>query len=85
MSKDWKSIVQQTVASEETMAVSAAPGSGKTTALREWCRGQPDQKILFLSFSKSVQIQQERNFAELAHVEVRTTHSIAYEATMTQV
>ena len=67
-----------------TMAVSAAPGSGKTKALREWGRGQPDQRILFLAFSKSVQIQQERNFAELANVELRTIHSIAYDATMTQ-
>jgi hypothetical protein len=58
MSEDWKCIIQQLVASGETLAVSAAPGSAKTTALREWCRGQPDQKILFLAFSKYVQIAQ---------------------------
>eukprot|EP00973_Karenia_brevis_P045573 6311218-Karenia_brevis.AAC.1 len=61
------------------MKIEAAPGSGKTTALREWCRANVDLNILFLSYSKSVQIQQERNFAELANVKVRTIHSIAYE------
>ena len=60
------------------MTIDAAPGSGKTTALREWCRGQPDRSILFLSYSKTMQEQQGHNMAELANVSVRTIHSVAY-------
>eukprot|EP00929_Paragymnodinium_shiwhaense_P016913 TRINITY_DN125643_c0_g1_i1.p1 TRINITY_DN125643_c0_g1~~TRINITY_DN125643_c0_g1_i1.p1 ORF type:complete len:664 (+),score=172.46 TRINITY_DN125643_c0_g1_i1:78-2069(+) len=83
VSEEWQAIVHQALRPGELMKVEAAPGSGKTTALREWCRNQTDSQILFLSYSKSVQQQQELNFGELANVTVRTIHSLAKEATGT--
>ena len=79
-SQDWMECVRQPLSSDEVMKIEAAPGSGKTTALREWCRVNVDKRVLFLSYSKSVQIQQEANCSELANVAVRTVHSVAYEA-----
>ena len=45
----------------ETMKIEAMPGSGKTTAVREWCRGAPDEQILYLCYSKAMQEQQEKH------------------------
>ena len=80
-SDEWDAIVKQRVEVAEVMCINAAPGSGKSTVLREWCRGRPDNNILVVAFNRAISEQLRANFAELRNVAVKTIHAVAYEAT----
>ena len=81
-SKQWQAVVSQPVDSGQTLLINAAPGSGKSILLREWCRGRPNNEILLMAFNRVVKDQLEVNFkSELPNVEVRTVHSLAFDAT----
>ena len=44
-SEAWQSLVEEPLGHGERLKkVEAAPGSGKTTALREWCRARPNMQ-----------------------------------------
>jgi len=81
MSKKWLRIIDQHVKAGETMLIDAAPGSGKSTVLREWCRANPDSEILVLAYNRAVRDQLEKNFSELPNVKTMTIHELAYSAT----
>ena len=53
-SPEWQKVVGQPVDPQQTLLIQAAPGRGKSTLLREWCRGRPNNKILLLAFNKAV-------------------------------
>ena len=65
------------------MIVRAVAGSGKSTALREYARARPKQRVLYVTFNRSVRENQTRAYerAGLQHVDVRTLGSIVFCAT----
>ena len=65
------------------LALSLALIPGKSTVLREYARRRPHFKILYLTYGKDVSVdkQVEYNVEGLRHVEVRTTHSFAWQHT----
>lgn len=61
-----------------TVVVEALAGTGKTSTLVEIARSFPRRPGLYLAFNKSVQIEAEKRFPDW--VDVRTAHSVAYQA-----
>ena len=79
-----QSILRTKLAAGERMRITAVAGAGKSTALREYARANPNMQTLYLTFNRSVKRDQAAAYARengLDHVEVRTLGSIAYEAT----
>lgn len=59
------------------IAISAAPGSGKTTTLVEILRRtSPHKRCIFLAFNKSIQMELERRVPE--NTDALTLHSLGY-------
>lgn len=56
----------------------AFAGAGKTTTAIAYTNARPKMRTLYLCFNKANQSEAARRFA--AHVECRTTHSLAYKA-----
>lgn len=61
-----------------TVKVMALAGTGKTSTLVETARTFPGRPSLYLAFNKSVQMEAARKFP--GWVDVRTAHSLAYQA-----
>src|ERR1700734_2331674 len=64
----------------ESICGLARAGTGKTSALCFAADACSDRSILFLSFSKSAQLDAERRLRGRPWVEVKTPHSVAYGA-----
>ncbi|MCA3188587.1 MULTISPECIES: UvrD-helicase domain-containing protein [unclassified Cupriavidus] len=58
------------------LVVQACPGAGKTFTLREYALVRPSERILYLTYTKSLQTEAEGKFPQ--NVECRTTHSLAW-------
>ena len=83
-SRALQSILRTKLAAGERMRITAVAGAGKSTTLREYARANPALRTLYLTFNRSVKRAQAAVYARehgLAHVEVRTLGSVAYEAT----
>lgn len=64
----------------ESLVVSAVAGSGKTTTIIEAARRLPkDNKILFLSFNKSICDENKTKLANFPNVKVKTLHQQGFE------
>lgn len=62
----------------QRVVVKALAGTGKTSTCVEIANRQIRQPMLYLAFNKSVQMEAARRFPEW--VDVRTAHSVAYQA-----
>lgn len=60
----------------EIIKVKAFAGSGKTSTLEGFSLARPNDKILYVAFSKAVQLSAAKRFPR--NVTVKTSHSIAY-------
>lgn len=58
------------------LIVKAGAGSGKTTTLKEFALANPNCRMLYLAFNKSIQEEASQTFPP--NVVCRTTHSIAF-------
>lgn len=60
--------------------INAVAGSGKTTTLLEYAKNNPQLKILYLAYSKALQlqIQEKLQSYELKNIHISTIHSLAY-------
>lgn len=70
------------ITSTGNIKINAVAGSGKTTTIIEYARTRPKgSKILYLAFNKSVKLEAQKRFADLAldNVKVETAHSLAYK------
>jgi superfamily I DNA/RNA helicase len=63
----------------DRVAVTAYAGTGKTATLRAFSRRYPHDKMLYLTFSKAMQLDSAKAFFGYDNVEVRTIHSFAYQ------
>ncbi len=61
-----------------TVIAEALAGTGKTSTLKALAGSMPGRPTLYLAFNKSVQLAAARDFP--AWVDVRTAHSVAYQA-----
>ena len=62
----------------ETILITACAGSGKTFTLTEVAKANPGKKFLYLAYNKSAATDAAKKFP--GNVEVRTVHSAAYKA-----
>ena len=62
----------------ETILITACAGSGKTFTLTEVAKANPGKKFLYLAYNKSAATDATKKFP--GNVEVRTVHSAAYKA-----
>ena len=58
------------------LRVHAFAGTGKTSTLVTYAAARPRQRLLYVAFNKSVQLEAKRKFP--ANVTCRTAHSLAY-------
>lgn len=68
--------------SNGNIKINAVAGSGKTSTIIEYAKSRdPNSRILFLAFNKSVKIDAARKLSEmgLSNVRVETAHSLAYK------
>ena len=65
-------------ASGRVLLINARAGTGKTTTFQMIASAHPDQKILYLVFNRKAREEAEEKFP--GNVEVRTVHSLAFEA-----
>lgn len=71
------------VSTDENIVVKALAGTGKTHSLYHYIKSRPvNTRILYIAFNKSVQQEAEHRFQDISHVflDVRTAHSMAYQA-----
>lgn len=66
-------------ARERIAVVKAFAGAGKTSTLRAYAAHRPRERLLYVAFNKSVQLEAEKKFAGMKTTP-RTSHSLAYEA-----
>ena len=59
-----------------TVAISAAAGSGKTSALRMIAEARPKTRMLYLAFNKAIQVEADGPFSP--NVTCKTAHVLAY-------
>ncbi len=62
--------------SGESIAISAAAGSGKTSTLRMIASARPHTRMLYIAFNKTVQLEADASFP--SNVTCRTAHALAY-------
>lgn len=82
LNEQQQAIVAAVVGRGEDTVVKALAGTGKTSTLEALARrlqiSRPDERILYIAFNKSVQIEAEVRMP--ANVEARTGHSLAWSA-----
>lgn len=76
MSKATKEQLTAVNSAARRLVVQACPGGGKTFSLVEHALARPTERILYLTYTKSLQAEAAGKFPE--HVECRTTHSLAW-------
>jgi F-box protein, helicase, 18 len=70
----------QIINSKGNIKINAVAGSGKTTTIIEYAKSRPTgSRILYLAFNKTVKLEAERRFLDIANVKVETAHSLAYK------
>ncbi len=79
LTDEQRAILHHRFAPEEVVKVLAFAGTGKTTTLLHFARSRPSWRFLYVAFNRSVQEHAGRVFPE--HVECRTVHSLAWNAT----
>lgn len=62
----------------DNLLVKAYAGTGKTTTLVKYAEANPRQRMLYLAFNKSIQLEAARRFP--SNVVCRTTHGLAFAA-----
>ncbi len=70
------------LASNDNIKINAVAGSGKTTTIIAYAKTRdPNSRILYLAFNKSVKLEAAKRFsaAGLSNVKVETAHSLAYK------
>lgn len=65
---------------EQDMIIEAGAGTGKTTTLRQLAEDSPKERILYVAYNKSVQLEAADSFSP--NVTARTAHSLAYGGTI---
>ncbi|MDR2301430.1 MAG: AAA family ATPase [Deltaproteobacteria bacterium] len=65
-------------ATEDTVAITAYAGTGKTFTLKVFAENHPNEKILYLAFNKSLAEESRDAFISCPNVVVKTIHSLAY-------
>lgn len=75
LTKEQKDII---FAKEDRFKVSALAGSAKTSTLYYYAKERPFKKILYLVYNKAMKDEAEKTFGKLSHVDIKTTHGLAY-------
>ncbi len=75
LTKEQKDII---FAKEDRVKVSALAGSAKTSTLYYYAKERPFKKILYLVYNKAMKDEAEKTFGKLSHVDIKTTHGLAY-------
>ncbi len=66
---------------KEYKLVQAYAGSGKTTSLYNLCLNNPEKRIIYLAFNKSIEMSAKSgNMGNLANVDIYTFHSYVLES-----
>jgi hypothetical protein len=65
-------------ATDETVAISAGAGAGKTSTLRMIAGQSPSKRLLYVAYNKAIQQEADRSFP--GHVTCKTAHSLAYRS-----
>lgn len=76
-------IIKTKLTEKESIKIIATAGSGKSTTLREIAKFNSTKEYYFLAFNKKTQEEKEKEFRDegIQNVEVRTLHSVAFDAT----
>ncbi|EDV3180357.1 AAA family ATPase, partial [Salmonella enterica subsp. diarizonae] len=61
------------------LVVGAFAGTGKTTTLRRFAEQNPDERMLYIAYSRAIRDEAEQKFPY--HVTCKTSHQLAYAAT----
>ena len=78
LTKEQENIINST---EDRIKISALTGSSKSTTLYYYSKARPFNRILYLVYNKSMQIESQSLFESQTHTEIRTIHSLAYNYT----
>ncbi len=73
-----QNVITSNVPKGQIMLVQAFAGTGKTTTLIEFAKSKPRERILYLAFSKDLQVEAEKKFMGFPNVTARTIHSLAW-------
>ena len=77
--QDVVDYIQQST-QDELILIDSVAGSGKTTLLKAIATALPNQKGLYLAYNKAIATSSQRKFPQT--IDCRTTHSLAYKATV---
>lgn len=75
LTKEQKDII---FSKEDRIKVSALAGSAKTSTLYYYTKERPFKKILYLVYNKAMKEEASKSFGKLSHVDIKTTHGLAY-------
>lgn len=75
LTQEQKDIIFST---EDKVKVSALAGSAKSSTLYYYAKERPFNKILYLVYNKAMKDEAEKTFGKLSHVDIKTTHGLAY-------
>ena len=76
LTQEQQEIIEAVRKGYKIIKINAFAGTGKTTTLVEIAKDNPDKKILYLAFNKSIQLEAQQKFPE--NTEAKTTHALAY-------
>jgi F-box protein, helicase, 18 len=75
LTEEQKNII---TSKESKIKIEAVAGSGKTETLYYYSKERPKNRILYLVYNKSAQLESEKTFGKLPNVTVKTIHSLAF-------
>ena len=76
MTGEQQNIIWAKVRSNDTVAVNAFAGTGKTTTLVKFAAMRPSKKLLYLVFNVSIRTEAAKIFP--ANTDVKSFHALAY-------
>jgi len=76
LTEEQKSII---FAKEDRIKITALAGSSKSTTLFYYSKENPNKKILYLVYNKSMKLEGDIMFKDLHNVTIKTTHGLAYQ------
>ena len=68
------------VTADELVLIDSVAGSGKTTLLKAIAKALPGKPGMYLAYNKAIATSSSKSFP--SHIDCRTTHSLAYQATV---